>query len=544
MEFVLERNQRMSRSLIWGYQRAYYERQGIEAWRQEFIPNFITSNPIIGRAYGQVVLGWMRDWCAASRGPGGRLAAPEPSQPFYLVELGSGTGRFAYHFLEAFRRMHALSQLRDVGFRYVMTDLSERNLEFWQSHPRLQPFLEEGLLDIARFDAERDEQLVLRRGGTVLAPGSLGNPLALVANYFFDSISQDAFTVTEDGGLLECLVSVTAPQPEPRLDAPDLLDRVTVSFEDHPVQGAAYDDPELDRIVEHYREHLSEATVQIPSTALRCIRRLQRLSGDRLLLLSGDKGQASQEELQERWPGIGLTRHSGAFSLMVNFDAIGQYFRNRDGHVLRPVHRHIDLHVGAFLLGQPPDGHGETELAYEEAIERSGPDDYSTLLKCFENALGSMTLEELLATLRWSGWDSGIMMNAFPMLMAQVESASLPLQNEVCWAIQQVWEKSYVLDGEDELAFHLGMLLYAMGRSADAVTFFEHSLRLDPDGPGALYNLGLCHVQLRQDAQAKECFERALAVDPGLTQAQEMLAQLQSPDWRRGQEDEEPDEAL
>lgn len=544
MEFVLERNQRMSRSLIWGYQRAYYERQGIEAWRQEFIPNFITSNPIIGRAYGQVVLGWMRDWCAASRGPGGRLAAPEPSQPFYLVELGSGTGRFAYHFLEAFRRMHALSQLRDVGFRYVMTDLSERNLEFWQSHPRLQPFLEEGLLDIARFDAERDEQLVLRRGGTVLAPGSLGNPLALVANYFFDSISQDAFTVTEDGGLLECLVSVTAPQPEPRLDAPDLLDRVTVSFEDHPVQGAAYDDPELDRIVEHYREHLSEATVQIPSTALRCIRRLQRFSGDRLLLLSGDKGQASQEELQERWPGIGLTRHSGAFSLMVNFDAIGQYFRNRDGHVLRPVHRHIDLHVGAFLLGQPPDGHGETELAYEEAIERSGPDDYSTLLKCFENALGSMTLEELLATLRWSGWDSGIMMNAFPMLMAQVESASLPLQNEVCWAIQQVWEKSYVLDGEDELAFHLGMLLYAMGRSADAVTFFEHSLRLDPDGPGALYNLGLCHVQLRQDAQAKECFERALAVDPGLTQAQEMLAQLQSPDWRRGQEDEEPDEAL
>ena len=540
--FVLERNQRLSRSLIWGYQRAYYERQGIEAWRQEFIPNFITSNPIIGRAYGQVVLGWMRDWCAASRGPGGRLAAPEPSQPFYLVELGSGAGRFAYHFLEAFRRMHALSQLRDVGFRYVMTDLSERNLEFWLSHPRLQPFLEEGLLDIARFDAERDEQLVLRRSGTVLAPGSLGNPLALVANYFFDSISQDAFTVTEDGGLLECLVSVTAPQPEPRLDAPDLLDRVTVSFEDHPVQGAAYDDPDLDRIVEHYREHLSEATVQIPSTALRCIRRLQRLSGDRLLLLSGDKGQASQEELQERWPGIGLTRHSGAFSLMVNFDAIGQYFRNRDGHVLRPVHRHIDLHVGAFLLGQPPDGHGETELAYEEAIERSGPDDYSTLLKCFENALGSMTLEELLATVRWSGWDSGIMMNAFPMLMAQVESASLPLQNEVCWAIQQVWEKSYVLDGEDELAFHLGMLLYAMGRSADALTFFEHSLRLDPDGPGALYNLGLCHVQLRQDAQAKECFERALAVDPGLTQAQEMLAQLQSPDWRQGQEDADPDE--
>jgi hypothetical protein len=535
MEFVLERNQRLSRSLLWGCQRAFYERQGIEAWRQGLIPNFITSNPVIGRAYAQVVLGWMRDWCAVS--------VPDPSQPFYLVELGSGAGRFALHFLEAFRRMHALSRLRDVGFRYVMTDLPERNLEFWLSHPRLQPFLEEGLLDIARFDAERDEQLVLRRSGTVLAPGTLGNPLVLVANYFFDSIPQDAFTVTDDG-LLECLVSITAPQPEPELNAPDLLERVKVSFEEHPVEGAAYDDPELDRIVQHYQEHLSESTVQIPSAALRCIRRLQRLSGDRLLLLSGDKGHASQEELQERLPGIGLARHNGAFSLMVNFDAIGQYFRNRDGHVLRPMHRHASLHVGAFLLGQPPDGHGETELAYEEAIERSGPDDYTTLLMRFENTFEAMTLEEILTVLRWSGWDSGLLMNAFNALMAQVETASPPMQHEVAWAIHQVWETRYLLAEEDELAFLLGLLLYAMGRSADAVTFFEHSLRLDPAGPGALFNLGMCHVQLRQDARAKECFERALALDPGLTQAREMLAQLQSPDWRRGQEDEEPDEAL
>ncbi len=532
--FILERNQRLSRSLLWGSQRAFYERQGIDAWRQGLIPNFITSNPIIGRAYAQVVLGWMRDWCAGS--------APDPSQPFYLVELGSGAGRFAFHFLEAFRRMHALSRLKNVGFRYVMTDLPERNLEFWLSHPRFQPFLEEGLLDVARFDAERDEQLVLRRSGTVLAPGSLGNPLAVVANYFFDSIPQDAFTVTDDGGLLECLVSITAPQPVPELEVPNILEQVTVSFEDHPVQGAAYDDPELDRIVEHYREHLSEATVQIPSSAIRCIRRLQRLSGDRLLLLSGDKGHASQEELQERLPGIGLARHNGAFSLMVNFDAIGQYFRNRDGHVLRPMHRHASLHVGAFLLGQPPDGHGETELAYEEAIERSGPDDYTTLLLRFEDTYDAMTLEEIIAIVRWSGWDSGILMNAFSALMAQVETASPPLQHELAWAIQQVWETRYLLAEEDELAFNLGLLLYAMGRSADALTFFEHSLRLDPEGPGALYNQGMCLVHLRQDARAQESFERALALDPGLTQAREMLDQLQSPDWRRGQEDADPDE--
>ncbi len=480
----------------------------------------------------------MRDWCAGSRGEGGRPSAPDPSQPFYLIELGTGSGRFSFHFLEAFRRLHARSQLRDVAFRYVMTDLSERNLEFWLSHPRLQPFLEEGLLDVARFDAEHDEQLVLRRSGTVLAPGTVGNPLTLVANYFFDSLPQDAFTLS-DGVIHECLVSVSSPQPEPELPTPDLLERATVTFEDHPVEGARYGDPELDGILEHYRERLDDTTVLFPSGVLRCLRRLQRLTGDRLLLLSGDKGHASEDELQERYAGVSLVRHGGAFSLMVNYDAIGQYFRLRDGQVLRPIHRHASLHVGAFILGQPPDGIGETELAYEESIEWMGPDDYYILTKRLEQHFAAMTLEELLATLRWSGWDSGTLMDAFSALMAQVESASDALQQEVCWALQQVWETDYPIGEEEaDLAFHLGLLFYAMSRPVEAMTFFDHSLRRCADESGTYYNKGMCHIRLGQDAQARECFEKALALTPDFSQPREMLSEMQSPGWRQGPEED------
>ncbi|KFA88223.1 hypothetical protein Q664_42655 [Archangium violaceum Cb vi76] len=517
--FVLEHNQRLSRSLLWSCQRAFYERQGVEAWRRGLLPGFITSNPVIGRAYAQVVLGWMRDWCAAS--------PRESGQPFHLIELGAGSGRFAFHFLEAFRRLHARSRLRDVPFRYVMTDLPERNLEFWLSHPRLQPFLDEGLLDVARFDAEHDEQLVLRRGGTVLAPGTVANPLAVVANYFFDSIPQDAFSV-HDGVLHECLVSVSSPGPGPEVEAEDFLEQAAVSFEDHEVRGARYGDAELDGILEDYRERLGDATFLFPSTALRCLRRLQRLSGGRLLLLSGDKGHASQDELSDRSSGVSLVRHGGAFSLMVNYDAIGRYFRLRDGQVLRPIHRHVSLHVGAFLLGQPPDGYGETELAYEEAIERSGPDDYATLLGRMEQYHEEMTLEELLALLRWSGWDSGLLMAIFPSLLPRAEAADEPLRQEVCWAIQQVWEADYPIGGEqDDLAYHLGMLLYVMERPAEALTFFEHSLRQYGEAPGTYYNQGMCHVRLQQDARARECFERALTLDEDFSQAREMLSELQ-----------------
>ncbi|HEY0093582.1 MAG TPA: tetratricopeptide repeat protein, partial [Archangium sp.] len=164
-----------------------------------------------------------------------------------------------------------------------------------------------------------------------------------------------------------------------------------------------------------------------------------------------------------------------------------------------------------------------------------------TLLKAMEPHLEGMKLEELLAVLRWSGWDSGMLMAVFSELMALAESASEPLRQELCWAIQQVWETDYGLGGQDDLASHLGMLLYVMDRPAEALTFFEHSLRLYGQEPGTYFNQGMCHVRLRQDDRALECFERALALDAGLSDAREMLSKLRSPDWR-GLEEEAPGE--
>ncbi|HEX8436210.1 tetratricopeptide repeat protein, partial [Archangium sp.] len=195
-------------------------------------------------------------------------------------------------------------------------------------------------------------------------------------------------------------------------------------------------------------------------------------------------------------------------------------------------------HVGAFLLGQPPDGLGETELAYEEAIEWMGPDDYYVLTKRLEQHFATMTLEELLATLRWSGWDSGTLMDAFSALMAQVESASDALQQEVCWALQQVWETDYPIGEEEDLAFHLGVLFYTMSRPTEAMTFFDHSLRRCADESGTYYNKGMCHVRLGQDAQARECFEKALALAPDFSQPREMLAEMDAPGWRQGPEED------
>ena len=46
-------------------------------------------------------------------------------------------------------------------FRYVMTDLAMENVTGWKEHPSMQAYIEQGLLDFARFDAVHDTALNL-----------------------------------------------------------------------------------------------------------------------------------------------------------------------------------------------------------------------------------------------------------------------------------------------------------------------------------------------------------------------------------------------
>jgi hypothetical protein len=86
---VLEHKQRLSRSILWKLQRDFFSRRGIEAWKQDGVPHFITSNPFIADAYAKLAFAFLRD-CRPELDPG---------QPFYILELGSGHGRFGYLFL-------------------------------------------------------------------------------------------------------------------------------------------------------------------------------------------------------------------------------------------------------------------------------------------------------------------------------------------------------------------------------------------------------------------------------------------------------------
>ena len=94
---VIEDKKRLSQSLIWKLQRAFYASAGPLAWKPSGVPFYITSNPHIAQCYARVFSGALRDL----------VSVIDPKEPVYIIELAAGSGQFSYLFLKSLLRMKA-----------------------------------------------------------------------------------------------------------------------------------------------------------------------------------------------------------------------------------------------------------------------------------------------------------------------------------------------------------------------------------------------------------------------------------------------------
>ena len=110
--------------------------------------------------------------------------------------------------------------------------------------------------------------------------------MVVIANYFFDSIPQEAFFV-QGGQLQEGLVTVSSYQQEPDLNDPEILSRAEISYTRNPVETDYYENPDWNEILEYYKSRLDDTAFLFPCAALQCIENFRRISGGRLLVVDG-----------------------------------------------------------------------------------------------------------------------------------------------------------------------------------------------------------------------------------------------------------------
>jgi hypothetical protein len=511
---VIEDKKRLSESLIWKLQRAFYANAGPTAWKaSNGVPFYITSNPHIARSYARVFAGVLRDL----------VPVLQPGEPVYVIELAAGSGQFSFlHLKNLLRMMAALPELRDVKLRYVMTDFAQRNIEAWQKNRRLGELVEQGVLDFALFDMEKDREIRLVNGKQTLGKGSCKNPLLAIANYAFDTTVQDAFFV-KDGVLSEAAASVLSTQAEKDLADTAILGRSTLRFDTAPLKGDRYDDAALNRVLQRYAGRLSNTCFLLPIGAMHGIRTLRAWSGGRMFLLSADKAFSYEEDLLNR-ADAGFAFHGGSVSMTVNYHALGAYFEEVGGGAWHSLPRSARLHVCAMASGIPELP--EARLAFEETMSWFGPAAYVKLVSDLRKEWKEPSLEGIAALLRLCCWDQEILIGFRDALKKHLPSANDATKLEVLAGLRQCWENFYPM--QYDLPFDLAGYCMMMKEAREALFYLQHSLAMYGEHYLTHFRAGLAHGMLGETREAIERLGKALALNPSHTSSREMKIRFEA----------------
>ena len=498
---VLEQNKKFSESALWAMQREYFDREGIDAWVKE-VPHYVTSNPFIANCYAHMTVRLAQDWVKKH---------PEARQhPFYILELGTGSGQLSYYILKKIRALKKQLGLEDLNIVYVMTDFTESNVKFWDSHPALQPFVQEKMLDFALFNMEKDTQVVLKKSGITLAPGKVVNPITLYANYIFDTVSHDAFTV-KNGQTFASLVNINTPADNMKNGKPIKLDKLNIEYKTANLGDKYYDNPAFNQVLATYKDLLTESNILIPIASLKALVNLRKLSNDKIFLVSTDKGYSFPDELEGLdHPFIDF---HGSFSMMVNFHAIAKYFEATGGTAILQSPR-PGVKTNVFYSGFDMKDYPEFAFSVWENVNRLSPGDYFILHRNISENFRHSNIDTLAAHMAFTDWDPHIYEKLTKQVAEQITRAEKHTIDYFVEHLPTLAENFFYMPRTYDVLFDIGVLLHTLRYFKEALPYYAQSQHYFGEKFDLVYNIGICKYYSGEPEEALKSFKHSLDFNP------------------------------
>lgn len=421
------------------------------------------------------------------------------------------------------------------------------------------------MLDAGIFDATNDHSIKLYKSGIILEQNKLKNPLVVVANYLFDTLYHDIFQIDDNGDLLEGLVSTGSKNLDDKVKDPlnpDIITRFDNKYEyrfieniDKYYTNEENDEIHISRVLKWYRDYYkklndtnnkSGASILLPIGALRALRRLSKMSNNRLLVISGDKGNNNPDQF------IGLADPHiavhGSFSLMVNYHAIGAYFTSHHGgFALHNFQDEASLKVSVFMLtgdeminnkninddnllytnydsdlykdkllerdNKRKDYFPYLSQAFNDFIGIFGPNDFFMIQKGIKEDMPNPPLRTILALLKLSDWDTDVFYKFRDQILNQLPNQGMKLKNDICRGLPRLWTHYFVLDVEKDIAFEIGRVYYGIREFELALKYYIISTNTIGKHQVTYHNQGLCYYSLGKLEEALENFSIAVKMN-------------------------------
>ncbi len=510
-DYLIESKKPFSESLIWQLNRDFYQNRGISAWSDDIVPHHMTSNSKVGKTYAELIFGLLKD--LASKGACKEIV--------YILELGAGHGRLAFHILKHLEKLIASTRVKLPPYCYVLSDIVEENLSFFQDHPQFQTYLQKEVLDVSYFDAAKSKELNLRYAKKTIRSKELKQPILAIANYFFDSIPNDLFLI-KDKIISNCSVSIKSTEDPESMNSEGLIENMEITYHKAILNKPYFDEPVLNEILEEYRDLVHNTYLFFPERGIKCLSNLKDFSSAGMILLSMDKGFHEIKDLENKNEPDVVTH--GSFSFWVNYHAFIAYCQKQGGHVLFPSYSTFHLEMGCLFLTDG-ESYPQTNAAYQQFVNNFGPDDFNSIKHLAYFNISRLQLKELLALFRLSAYDSTFFIKLLPRLKHVAKTITYNERIRLAQTMHIIWDMYFNINETFDLAYELGGIFYDLGFYTEALEHFQYSVNSFGQKEDIYYNKALCHYQLREDELFSQTLDEAKKAFPGYT-AFEKLEEL------------------
>lgn len=524
-KIIIGQNEDFSKSALWRIQRNYFDREGINAWVNS-VPFYITSNPFIARTYARITLNFIRDWIERE---------PEAqNHPFYIMEIGTGSGRFSYYFVKTLHEMLEIAKLSHLQVIHVMSDFTKSNVRYWEKHHALKPLIDKGWIDFALYDLEAERPVTLIYSKTHLNSQTLVNPLTVIGNYIFDTSLNDLFAIREEQ-LYQLTVNVASDESNMEDNLPIEMEKVDISYNAIKINSNFYHDDNMNRILEEYRTTLKETVFLFPTGAFFALRFLKKLANNRLLLLSTDKGNGAKHTLD----GAGrppIYFHGSFFSVMVNFHAIGQYLKNAGGDFFVQTPRKgikTSVFSSGFGLSELP----MTWQAIQDGVEGFSPADYFTLHRRISDSFQECTLDTIAAHLQMANWDPHIYLKLANHVLNIASEADADTIYYLSQNMAKIADNFYDMPQTECVLFPIALFFHTIKNYSEAKKYYQLAEPFLSERFSLHYNLGLCLHHVNEDDKALVHFNRALEIDGSSLDTQDWINYLEKTSTEKPSDD-------
>lgn len=497
----------LSNSILWQRMHEYYAQLGTEVWEEEVVPQQITNNTYLANIYAKLIIAQIQDYIVAH-------GKPDEGSPFYIFEIGAGHGRLSFYLLENLRQAFEVFKWPKKWLKFIMTDISLKSLETWKTHHALKPFIDEGWLDLAVYNANRDLEIKLVISGQKIKQKAINKPLFVICNYIFDTLIQDAFQVINHR-LHEIELVIKNEKKIEKGALKNYFKNAKYEFVKHPINTNYYrETPVLNKILQTYETECENAAFLMPIGAFQCIENLKKFTKGPVMFLVSDKGVTDRDLFEEdEDPDISF---HGSVSMMVNFDALRRYTELCGGKSLLMGDRGSDFQVANFIFHTDYEI-PNTTYAFTNSLSCFNPQDLFDICYIDDDPIKNFkSLESIVNILNLAEWDPSIFYDYHEQIIEKLEKDDITVgvQHSIVNGLERAWRYFFKLEKSQDLPFAIGSTFYNMDFNEKAIEFYHYSLEFFGKDKDTYFNLALAYQALGDYTKAQEMIDESLKMAP------------------------------